>query len=96
MKIYFSFIFLFISLCSFAGINHLLPKPQQIEANNELFHIDKIKLSTPVLDSPWEDFITEMGGTITDVADKEIQVVIVEDLPDVHLNKEEAYRLEER
>jgi len=93
MKIYFSFIFLFISLCSFAGINHLLPKPQQIEANNELFHIDKIKLSTPVLDSPWEDFITEMGGTITDVADKEIQVVIVEDLPDVHLNKEEAYRL---
>lgn len=93
MKSLFIFFALLFTSFSYAGIEHLLPKPQQVEANGEHFSLRKVQLLTPVLQMQWDNFIAEMGGTISDKAKQRIEVEFVADIPQARLNKEEAYTL---
>jgi len=77
-----------------AGITHLLPKPQQLKANSQQFNIGNICISTPVLQAEWEDFIREVGGKVNPRAKQKIEVRLINSLPGVTLNVDEAYRLE--
>ena len=98
IKNLFFFLILFFS-CSLvsparAGITHLLPKPQQLTANGQQFNIGDICISTPVLQTEWEDFIKEVGGKVNPRAKQKIEVRLINSLPEVTLNADEAYRLE--
>lgn len=91
------FIFLFINLYAFsmAGADelHLLPQPQKFIPLHVNFTVDKVKLSTPVLQQEWEAFIDEMGGSVTPKASSAIEVKLLPALAGVPLNQDEAYRL---
>lgn len=93
MKLFFLYLFFLFTSFSYAGIDHLLPKPQQVEANGEHFSLRKIQLLTPVLQMQWDNFIAEMGGSISDKAKQCIEVEFVADISQAQLNKEEAYTL---
>lgn len=90
-------ILLLINLYTFsvvrAGENHLLPQPQKFTPSRINFLLDKVRLSTPVLQQEWEAFVLEMGGTITAKSSSVIEVKLVSSLPDIPLNQDEAYRL---
>ena len=93
MKFFFLSLSFLCTFFSYAGIDHLLPKPQQFEANRELFLLRNVRLTTPVLQKHWDSFITEMGGTISDKATQHIEIKLITDIPQARLNKEEAYTL---
>lgn len=76
-----------------AGVDNLLPKPRQIAKNGELFHLDKVKLSTPVYENTLRELIQEAGGKLSESTQREIIVSMVDDLPQISLNKQEAYTL---
>lgn len=50
-------------------------------------------LSTPVLQQEWEAFIAEMGGTVSPKATAVIEVKLLPSLPEIPMNRDEAYRL---
>lgn len=50
-------------------------------------------LSTPVLQQEWEAFIAEMGGTVSPKATAVIEVKLLPSLPEIPINRDEAYRL---
>ena len=87
------FIYLCISVAVRAGEYHLLPKPQQFTPSISNFVLDRVKLSTPVLRSEWEAFVSERGGVIDAKARAGIEVKLVSSLPGVSLNADEAYLL---
>ena len=87
------FIYLCISVAVRAGEYHLLPKPQQYTPSISNFVLDRVKLSTPVLRSEWEAFVSERGGVIDAKARAGIEVKLVSSLPGVSLNADEAYLL---
>ncbi|WP_172918033.1 family 20 glycosylhydrolase [Capnocytophaga canis] len=87
-----SFLLILNSL-SYAGIDHLLPKPQHIQPNGETFCFKKVRLETSVLQEHWRQFISEMGGEISSSAKQSIEIKLVSSIPQAELNKEEAYRL---
>lgn len=94
--IQFPFLFLFLLFCSayaYGGIGQLLPKPQNIKKNNNYFQMDKVYLSTPVLEKEWTDFISSTGGQIVKQSEKKIEVILVDDIPTALYNKDEAYTL---
>ncbi|WP_232751799.1 beta-N-acetylhexosaminidase [Capnocytophaga sp. H2931] len=95
MKFMFTSLICLLTFYSYAisGVNHLLPKPQLIEINNSSFSLHKVRLSTPVLQTQWQNFIKQMGGTTSDKANKLIEVKLVNDIPQARVNKEEAYTL---
>ncbi|CEN34132.1 family 20 glycosylhydrolase [Capnocytophaga cynodegmi] len=93
MKKYILFFLLAFNTICYGGIDHLLPKPQQIEPNGQAFHIQKIRLETPVLQKQWQKFISEMGGEISSSSGQIIEVKIVKDIPEAKINKNEAYTL---
>lgn len=84
----------FLTFFSYAGIAHLLPQPQHIEVNGQKFSIGKIKLSTPVLQQQWNEFISEIGGKITEKSNYSIEIEMVTDIPQAEINKDEAYILD--
>lgn len=93
-------IFLFLFLISFNTIstvladgNHLLPEPQQYSSLKSDFTLGKVRLSTPVLQQEWKNFILERGGVTTDNASSIIEVSLVPALDGVPVNQDEAYRL---
>lgn len=77
----------------FAGNVHLLPLPQSCRFTKERFFLGRVKLETPVLQQQWRDFLQRNGGVLDEQAKQVITVKIVEDLPEIPLNKSEAYRL---
>lgn len=91
------FIYFFINLCTisvvWAGEGHLLPQPQKFTPNHVNFKMEKVKLSTPVLQQEWEVFIQEMGGSVAPKTSSIIEVKLLPSLPDIPLNQDEAYRL---
>lgn len=94
MKIaYTLFIYLFTISVAWAEDNHLLPQPQKFTPTHINFRLEKVKLSTPVLQQEWEAFISEMGGAVSSKASAAIEVKLLPSLPDVPLNQNEAYRL---
>lgn len=94
MKIaYILFIYLFTISVAWAEDNHLLPQPQKFTPTHINFRLEKVKLSTPVLQQEWEAFISEMGGAVSSKASAAIEVKLLPSLPDVPLNQNEAYRL---
>ena len=74
-------------------IDNLLPKPQQITAKGGSFRMGNVKLTTPVWQEAWADFIAEAGGTVVDKSSREIVVKLVPQIEGAKLNQEEAYRL---
>lgn len=50
-------------------------------------------LSTPVLQQEWEAFIAEMGGIVSPKATAVIEVKLLPFLPEIPMNRDEAYRL---
>lgn len=50
-------------------------------------------LSTPVLQQEWEAFIAEMSGTVSPKATAVIEVRLLPSLPEIPMNRDEAYRL---
>lgn len=71
----------------------LLPLPQQYKETGRDFSMGKVKLSTSVLQSEWENFIRNAGGEITDRAPSAIRIEMVTDIPEAKVNGNEAYRL---
>ena len=57
-----------------AGDYHLLPQPQKFTPSHINFQVNKVMLSTPVLQQEWEAFIAEMGGTVSPKATAVIEV----------------------
>ncbi|WP_336527995.1 family 20 glycosylhydrolase [Bacteroides acidifaciens] len=76
-----------------AGDNHLLPQPQKFTPSHTSFQVNKVKLSTPVLQQEWEAFIAEMSGTVSPKATAVIEVRLLPSLPEIPMNRDEAYRL---
>ena len=89
--------FFFINLCTisvvWAGEGHLLPQPQKFTPNHVNFKMERVKLSTPVLQQEWEAFIKEMGGSVSSKTSSIIEVKLLPSLPGIPLNQDEAYRL---
>lgn len=82
-----------ISTTSFAGVGHLLPKPQQVKANKHRFAIGNVQLFTSTHTPQWEKMIEELGGRVVPTSKHKIIVSIVDDMPNIPLNKDEAYTL---
>lgn len=93
MRIFLSYLLFCISTLSFAEVNHLLPTPQHVKKNKERFQINKIQVESPVLSKQWTDFIAEVGGKEVPASKQKIVVTLVENLPDVLWNENEAYAL---
>ena len=74
-------------------IENLLPKPQQIIAKGGNFRVGNVKLTTPVWQEEWKNFIAEAGGAVVDKSAREIVVKMVPHIEGAELNQEEAYRL---
>ena len=73
--------------------DNLLPKPQQMITMGGSFQMGKVVLSTPVLQTEWEELIAQAGGTIVDKSARKIEVKLVPEVQGAKLNQEEAYRL---
>ena len=73
--------------------DNLLPKPQMISLKSGSFIMNKVALESSVLQSQWQDFITESGGLVVDKAVRKIEVKLVPEVKGAKLNQEEAYRL---
>ena len=71
----------------------LLPMPQQMVVTGGSFTIGKVMLETPVLQSEWEEFITDAGGMIVPKSSRKIVVKLVPEVDGAKMNQEEAYRL---
>lgn len=84
---------LYTSSVAKAGDNHLLPQPQKFTPSHTSFQVNKVKLSTPVLQQEWEAFIAEMGGAVSPKATAVIEVRLLPSLPEIPMNRDEAYRL---
>jgi hypothetical protein len=76
-----------------AGDYHLLPQPQKFTPSHINFQVNKVMLSTPVLQQEWEAFIAEMGGIVSPKATAVIEVKLLPSLPEIPMNRDEAYRL---
>lgn len=76
-----------------AGIKHLLPTPQQVEAHGGNLLLDKVSISCEFDSSPWIEFLTQANIKVVDKARKSISIKKVEQLEGVQLNENEAYRL---
>lgn len=72
---------------------HLLPRPQKFTRSAKGFHSETVKISTPVLQGEWEDFVTERGGKINERANALIEVKLVPSIEEAAQNQAEAYRL---
>ena len=70
-----------------------LPQPQQCVLAKGYFVVGKMQLSTPVLSLEWKQFVTEMGGTLTDQSASSINIKLVDAIGNVPVNQDEAYRL---
>lgn len=94
LRIFLGIAFLFHTLY-ILGADHLrlLPQPQQCVLAKGYFIVGKMQLSTPVLSQEWKQFVTEMGGTLTDQSASSINIKLVDAIDNVSVNKEEAYRL---
>ncbi|WP_279104863.1 family 20 glycosylhydrolase [Bacteroides acidifaciens] len=84
---------LYTSSVAKAGDNHLLPQPQKFTPSHTSFQVNKVMLSTPVLQQEWEAFIAEMSGTVSPKATAVIEVRLLPSLPEIPMNRDEAYRL---
>lgn len=73
--------------------NNLLPKPQQLKLEKSTFRLNRVKLTTPVLDKTIRTLITSWGGTIDNNARNAIEIRLVDKLNDIPLNSHQAYRL---
>lgn len=91
-------LFLLITLTVSSVVNAdeclLLPKPQKFVSGHSHFVFGKVRLNTPVLQHPLEEFITTNGGSRDEKGTSTVEVVLVPSLEGVPINQEEAYRLE--
>lgn len=82
-----------ISSLLHAGVDHLLPMPQSVKKNGQLFAMGKVSLSTPVWEEAYRDFIHTNKGEISEAGSRSITVFLVDTLPNIPINENEAYTL---
>lgn len=82
-----------ISICTYAGVEHLLPRPKIAQKNTHRFSIEKISLETSFWKDKLTSLIQEVKGEIDPKATQRIEVVLVDDIPEAKTNKDEAYCL---
>ncbi len=76
-----------------SGDSYLLPKPQIFQPGEGSFLLGRVALKTPVMQSEWEEWIRQKGGSTDHRASSLIEVVIVPAVDEAPLNQQEAYRL---
>lgn len=94
--LYVLFLLITLTVSPVASANEclLLPKPQKFVSGHSHFAFGKVRLNTPVLQHPLEEFITTNGGSRDEKGISTVEVVLVPSLEGVPINQEEAYRLE--
>lgn len=86
---------LLIPVATTAGIPPLLPWPQTVKWNNQSFSGKEVALSAhPKTEKDSKEWLEQTGIQINPAAKKKFDVTLVEALPDVRLNQDEAYTLE--
>lgn len=89
------FLFLMIPAARAAGTPPLLPWPQEVNWNRQQFSGKDIVLRTDArLENTVAGWIKEIGFRIDPDARKELQIKLVERIPEAPLNQEEAYALQ--
>ena len=83
-----------IGIWAHSAYTNLLPVPQMYKETNSSFILGNVSLSTPVLQSVWEEFISQAGGRLTDNASRQIHVELVPAIEGVRVNPKEAYTLQ--
>lgn len=77
-----------------AGIPHLLPWPQKVAWNGEEFHTDETKVSPGGNKSSiGMKLLADYGVATAPSSPLTLSVNLVEDLPEIPLNRDEAYKL---
>lgn len=72
----------------------LLPKPQEVKWNAEKFWLDGLKvIGNPVCREELDDWLEESGCAIQFISPRSLEIVLVDSIPGVCLNAEEAYHL---
>ena len=74
-------------------VMNLLPVPQKISPMRSSFVMDKVSLSTPILQSAWEELVSACGGKLCINASRQIKVELVPTIEGVRVNPDEAYTL---
>lgn len=94
--LYILFLLITLTVSPAASANEclLLPKPQKFVSGHSHFAFGKVRLNTPVLQHPLEEFITTNGGSRDEKGTSTVEVVLMPFLDGVPINQEEAYRLE--
>lgn len=76
-----------------AGIEHLLPKPQVVEARSGHFSSTRIATKGLYLQPEMKALLEEYGLSVDQASAYSLETVMVPSLPKIWFNKEEAYRL---
>lgn len=72
---------------------NLLPKPQQVSYTAKWYKLGDVRLVTPVHADEYAAFVEAAGGQVKEKASRTIEVCLVDALPGVSLNADEAYKL---
>lgn len=81
-----------VSVATASEVN-LLPRPQQVEYTAKWYKLGDVRLVTPVHADDYVAFVEAAGGHIKEKAPRSIEVRLVDRLPGVTLNADEAYKL---
>jgi len=81
-----------VSVATASEVN-LLPRPQQVEYTAKWYKLGDVRLVTPVHADDYAAFVEAAGGHIKEKAPRSIEVRLVDRLPGVTLNADEAYKL---
>ena len=73
----------------------LLPQPQRVEWTAQRFWLNEVELKgKEVCRKEVTEWLQEVGCEVRTTASRSIEVVLVDSLPGVYLNQEEAYRIQ--
>lgn len=73
----------------------LLPQPQRVEWTAQRFWLNEVELKgEEVCRKELTEWLQEVGCEVRTTASRSIEVVLVDSLPGVYLNQEEAYRIQ--
>lgn len=73
----------------------LLPQPQKAVWTAQRFPLESVEIKgAQVCREELAAWLEEVGCTVRETASRSIEVVLVDSLPGVHLNREEAYRIQ--
>ena len=89
-------IIILLLACGLLQLNakvQLLPKPQRINVSKGSFSIDKIRVISPVLTGEINSLIVRSGGNVTNLADRSIEVEMLNSSTGLPTKSEEYYKI---